>query len=74
MEHEYDVFEICPDHSLRWRVCVLGRRATLAALAALTDETANECFATEIGTQEIVGRVNEGRARVRILDDDDAAN
>ena len=73
MEHEYDVFEICPDHSLRWRVCVFGRRATLATLAALADETVNECFATEIGTQEIIGRINEGRARARILDDD-AAN
>jgi hypothetical protein len=74
MDREYDVFEIYPDHTLRWRVSVLGRQATLAALEALTNETVNECFATETGTQEIIGRVNEGRARARILDDEDAAN
>ena len=73
MDGRFDVFEIYPDHSIRWRVCVLGRQATLVALEALTNETVNECFATDVGTHEIVGRVNEGRAQARILDDDGAA-
>jgi len=39
-------------------------------LEALAEQTVNECFATDITTQEIIGRVNEGRATARILDDD----
>jgi hypothetical protein len=74
MDREYDVFEVCPDHSLKWRVRVLGKQATLAALEALTNETVNECFAMDIRTQEIIGSVNEGRAQARILDEDDTAN
>jgi hypothetical protein len=74
MDREYDVFEVYPDHSLRWRVCILGRQAALAALEALRNATVNECFATDTGTQEIIGRVNEGRAPPRILDDNDGAN
>jgi hypothetical protein len=74
MDREYDVFEVCPDHSLKWRVRVLGKQTTLAALEALTNETVNECFAMDIRTQEIIGCVNEGRAQARILDEDDTAN
>jgi hypothetical protein len=70
MEHEYDVFELFPDHTIRWRVCVNGSQTALAKLAALAKLTDNECFATDISTQEVIGRVNEGRATARILDDD----
>ena len=70
MEHEYDVFELFPDHTIRWRVCVHGTQTALAKLEALAKLTDNECFATDVSTQEIIGRVNEGRATVRILEDD----
>jgi hypothetical protein len=70
MDHEYDVFEVFPDHTIRWRLCVHGESSALAKLEALAQQTVNECFATDISTQEIIGRVNEGRATARILDDD----
>jgi len=70
VERDYDVFEVFPDHTIRWRVCVHGARSALAKLEALAKQTVNECFATDITTQEIIGRVNEGRAMARILDDD----
>lgn len=72
MEHnrEYDLFEVFPDHTIRWRVCVHGTQTALAKLDALAQLTDNECFATDISTQEIIGRVNEGRAIARILYDD----
>jgi hypothetical protein len=70
MDHEYDVFEVFPDHTIRWRLCVHGASSALAKLEALAQQTVNECFATDISTQEIIGRVNEGRATARILDDD----
>jgi len=70
VERDYDVSEVFPDHTIRWRVCVHGTRPALAKLEALAEQTVNECFATDITTQEIIGRVNEGRAMARILDDD----
>ena len=69
MEHDYDLFEVFPDHTVRWRVCIHGARRALAKLQALAQQTDNECFATDISTQEIIGRVNQGRATVGILDD-----
>ena len=70
MDHDYDLFELFPDHTIRWRVCVHGSRLALSKLEALAEQTVNECFATDISTQEILGRVNEGRDTARILDDD----
>jgi len=74
VEHDYDLFEVFPDHTVRWRVCVQGTRLALAKLQALAKQTDNECFATDISTQEIIGRVNQGRATVGILDDWSGAN
>jgi hypothetical protein len=70
VNHDYDVFEIYPDHSIKWRISVHGTQNALATLEALTKQTVNECFASDMDTQEIVGHVNEGRASARILDDD----
>ncbi len=72
MDHDYDVFEVFPDHSLRWHVCIHGTQLALTTLEELGKQTVNECFASNISTQEIIGRVNEGRAAARILDDDDS--
>jgi len=70
MDRDCDVFEVYPDHTIRWRICVRGTRPALDTLEALAKQTVNECFATDIGTQEIIGRVNEGRAAARILEND----
>jgi hypothetical protein len=70
VDHDYDVFEVYPDRTIRWRICVRGTRPALDTLEALAKQTVNECFATNVSTQEIIGRVNEGRAAARILDDD----
>ena len=69
MEHDYDLFEVFPDHTVRWCGCIHGTRAALAKLQLLAQQTDNECFATDFSTQEIIGRVNQGRATVGILDD-----
>lgn len=74
MEHDYDLFEVFPDHTVRWRICVHGTRLALAKLQELAKQTDNECFATDISTQEIIGRVNQDRATVGILDDWSGAN
>jgi hypothetical protein len=74
VEHDYDLFEVFPDHTVRWRICIQGARLALAKLQALGQETDNECFATDISTQEIIGRVNQGRATAGILDDWSGAN
>ena len=72
MDREYDVFEIYPDHSLKWHACVLGTPRALEKLKALSQQTLNECFAADLSTQEIIGRVNEGGAVAQTLNDDEA--
>jgi hypothetical protein len=74
VERDYDLFEVFPDHTVRWRVCVHGTRSALAKLHALAKQTDNECFAADISTQEVIGRVNQGRATAEILDDWSSAN
>jgi hypothetical protein len=58
VERNYNIFEICPDHSLKWHACVQGTHRVLEKLEGLRQKTLNECFAARIGTQEIVCRVN----------------
>ena len=72
MDHDYDVFEVFPDRSLKWRVCVHGTQLALATLEEIAKKTVNECFASNVSTQEIIGRVNEGRSTARILEDEGA--
>jgi len=72
MNRQYDIFEIYPDHSLKWRACIVGLAGALGKLEALGRETLNECFATELGTQHIVARVNVGPSVANIIDDDSA--
>jgi hypothetical protein len=55
-----------------WHASVIGLARAVAKLEALGRETLNECFATDLATQEIIGRVNEGRAAATIFDDDGA--
>jgi len=47
MNRQYDVFEIYPDHSVKWHASVVGLALAVAKLEVLGRETLNECFATE---------------------------
>jgi hypothetical protein len=73
VDHQYDVFEIYPDHSVKWHACVVGLAGALEKLETLGRETLNECFATDLGTQQIVARVNAGPSVEKILDDSSAS-
>lgn len=72
MHRRYHIFEIYPDHSLKWHASVTGKKRVLEKLKALSRETLNECFATEVGTREIIACVNAGQSVAKILDDDAA--
>jgi len=61
VETEYDVFEVLSNRSVKWRLCVREKQRALDMLKALGSRTFNECFATNIDTQEIIGRVNAAR-------------
>jgi hypothetical protein len=65
MNIDYDVFEVLPNRSLMLRVSIRGTQRALAVLKAVGSRTSNECFATEIETQEVIGRVNNGRGAAR---------
>jgi hypothetical protein len=60
MDTEYDVFEILSNRSVKWHMCVREKQRALDMLKAVGSLTFNECFATDLGTQEIIGRVNKG--------------
>lgn len=60
MDTEYDLFEVFPGGAPLWRSCVRGRKCALAALESMGQQTGNECFAAELGTGTIIGRVNTG--------------
>ena len=67
MDCGYDLFEMFPNHTIQWRSCVRGSERAIAVLQEMSQQTDNECFATELGTNKIIARVNEGP---RILEDD----
>ena len=56
---DYDLFEVFPDGSVMWRVSIRGTQLALATLAAIGKQTVNECFAKNLRTQRVIGRVNE---------------
>lgn len=66
MNIEYDVFEVLPNRSLTLRASVRGAHSALEALKAVGSRTLNECFAADLETQEVIGRVNDGRGAARI--------
>jgi hypothetical protein len=61
MNTEFDVFEILLNGSVKWHLCIREKQRALDMLKALGSRTFNECFATDLETQEIIGRVNERR-------------
>jgi hypothetical protein len=62
MNIDYDLFELFPDGSVMWRVSIHGTELALATLAAIGKQTINECFAKNLTTQQVIGRVNEASA------------
>jgi|GEM_PF-3223160 len=58
MDRTYDIFEVLPDKSLLWKACVLGAQNVADVMADIGKRTANECFAMNINTKEIIARVN----------------
>lgn len=58
METEYDVFEILLNRSVKWHLCVREKQRALDMLKAVGSRTFNECFATDLGTGEIIARAN----------------
>jgi hypothetical protein len=76
MNIDYDIFEILPDGSAMWRMCVRGLQSTTEALTGISKQASNECFAIELNTQSIIGRVNDvtRAAHVRTGEASDAIN
>jgi hypothetical protein len=70
VQTEYDVFEILLNRSVKWHLCVGGKQHALDVLKALGSRTFNECFATNLGTQEVIGRVNSGSKAARSVIED----
>ena len=65
MQHDYDLFEILPDHTIRWRACVRGTKHALRQLEVMGSQTTNECYAAAVLDHEVIGRVNQ-RMAVRV--------
>jgi hypothetical protein len=66
--NQYDFFEVYADRSMMWRGCVDGAQLALSTLETMSHQTKNECFATNLRTKEVIGRVNEARtAELSIL-------
>jgi hypothetical protein len=63
MNRDYDIFERFPDASLRCLIRVHGTQHVPKVLEERGKQTTNECFAMNIRTQEIIGRVNDKVAR-----------
>jgi hypothetical protein len=58
VENEFDVFETLHDRSVRWHLRVRGFQPALAKLERVSKQTTNECFAIDLATETIIGRVN----------------
>jgi hypothetical protein len=63
MQRDYDIFERFPDASVRCLVRVHGTLHVSKVLEERGKQTANECFAMNIRTKEIIARVNDKRAQ-----------
>ncbi len=59
MLRDYDIFEVLPDGSKIWRVNAYGVENALIALTNVASKTKNECYAINIRSKDIIGRLNE---------------
>jgi hypothetical protein len=73
MDTDYDVFEILLDRSVKWHLSVRDKQRALDMLKAVGCRTFNECFATNLGTREIIGRVNSGSIAAQSIVEDHRA-
>jgi len=73
MGTEYDVFEILLNGSVKWHACVREKQRALDMLKALGSRTFNECFATDLETRQIIGRVNDGSIAAQTIVEDRGA-
>ena len=70
MDTEYDVLEILLNRSVKWHLAVREKQRALDMLRALGSRTFNECFATNLETREVIGRVNcRSLARTSVVED-----
>jgi hypothetical protein len=58
MDRDYDIFEKLPDESVVWRTSVHGTQNLACELERVGEKTTNECFAINIDTKEVLGRIN----------------
>jgi hypothetical protein len=58
VDRVYDIFETLDDKSQIWRACVHGTQNVAGELEKIGKRTANECFAINIATKEVIARVN----------------
>ena len=73
MNTDYDIFEILRDRSVKWRLCVRDKQCALDMLKVVGNRTFNECFATDLWTREIIGRVNSGNIAAQPIVEDQRA-
>jgi hypothetical protein len=73
METEYDVFEILLNGSVKWHMCVREKQRALDMLKAVGSRTFNECFATDLETRQIIGRINNGSIAAQPIVEDHRA-
>jgi hypothetical protein len=63
LNRDYDIFEVCPNGDMIWRVCVAGLENARLKLEELGKLSSNQFFATHTPTKEIVAQVNHDRAK-----------
>jgi hypothetical protein len=74
MDTDYDLFEVLSDGSVKWRSCVRDKQRALVMLKVVGSRTFNQCFAINLVTQEIIGRVNSRRIAAQPSVEDQGAN
>lgn len=73
MDADYDVFEILFHGSVKWHFCARSKQRTFDILNAVGSRTFNECFAINLCTREIIGRVNSGSIAAQSIVEDHRA-
>ena len=63
MHREYELYEQLPDGSPMWRGHATGLQNVRLKILELAGTTKNMCFAMQLGTKEVVARLNEHSVR-----------
>jgi len=59
VKRRYDLFEVLPDGSVRWRCTVEGHEQAMSTLRKLAALTPNELRLMHLPTQNLIARMNE---------------